>query len=59
MDRDELALLADAIDRSIEMRQALRESITGNAAIDLVEEWAAIERLDHEIARMIRKRPPE
>ena len=59
MDRDELALLADAIERSIEMRQALRESIMGNAAVDLVDEWAAIERIDHEIARMIRKRPPE
>ncbi len=59
MDRDEVAQLALAIEKSIEMRQALQTRLTSDEPIDLLEEWEAIERLDAEIRRSIRKRPPE
>ena len=59
MDRDEVAQLAIAIQRSVEMRQALHQKLSGGEAVGLVEEWEAIERFDREIVRQIRKRPPE
>jgi hypothetical protein len=59
MDRDEVAQLALAIEKSIEMRQALQDKLTSDEPVDLVEEWEAIERLDVEIRRSIRKRPPD
>jgi hypothetical protein len=59
MDRDESAQLALAIQRSVEMRQALHQKLSGGEPVDLLKEWQDIERLDHEIVRKIRKRPPE
>lgn len=59
MDRDALAQLAVALQRSIEMREALQQKISGKGFVDLLKEWEDIERLDHEITRQIRKRPPE
>jgi hypothetical protein len=53
---DVAALILD-IDRSIEMRQMLHKKLAGNQEVDLVEEWEAIEQLDLEIARKIRKAP--
>jgi hypothetical protein len=59
MERDEVAQLVQDIERSIEMRRALQEKLSNGGRIDLVQEWEAIERLDHGITRQIRKRPPE
>lgn len=41
------------------MRQTLRQRLERAEEVDLVTEWNAIEQLDLEIARKIRKRPPE
>ena len=59
MDRDDLAQLALDIDRSVEMRQALRAKLARGEFVDLIEEWTKIEQLDHAIARRIRKRSPD
>ena len=50
------ALILD-IDRSVQMRQTLHQKLASNQEVDLVEEWDAIEQLDLEIARKIRKGP--
>ena len=59
MDQDDVAQLALIIERSIGMRESLQAKLETGAAVDLVEEWEAIEKLDHEISRMIRKRTPD
>ena len=59
MDQDELAQLSLQIERSIEMRQSLRARLATGEAVDLVAVWEEIEKLDHEIARTLRKRPIE
>jgi len=53
---DVAALILD-IDRSVQMRQALHQKLASSQEVDLVEEWDAIEQLDLEIARKIRKGP--
>ena len=58
MDQDELAQLSLHIERSIDVRQSLRATLASGQPVDLIKEWEEIEKLDHEIARMIRKRPP-
>ena len=59
MNREERAMLNLDIERSIQLRKMLYEKLAGNGDVDLVEEWNAIEQLDLEIARKIRKRPIE
>ena len=56
MDVTELML---DLERSVQMRQMLRERLERQEEVDLVDEWNAIEQLDLEIARKIRKRRPE
>jgi hypothetical protein len=55
----EVAQLMLDIERSVQMRQALHERLAHKEAVDLVEEWHAIEQIDLEIANKIRKRPVE
>ena len=43
------------IERSMQMRKMLHERLARQEEIDLVEEWNAIEQLDQEISRKIRK----
>ena len=59
MNPDEVAQLAISIERSVEMRQSLQEKLASGVAVDLIEEWEAIEKFDREISRMIRKRSPD
>jgi hypothetical protein len=59
MEQDEVARLMLEIERSMQMRQMLHERLARNEEVDLVDEWNAIEQLDLEIARRIRKRPIE
>jgi hypothetical protein len=59
MNPDEVAKLVLDIERSVQMRTMLRQKLTTNQEVDLVEEWHEIEQLDLEIARKIRKRPIE
>jgi hypothetical protein len=59
MEQDDVSKLMLDIGRSLEMRQLLLDKLSGKEEVDLVEEWNAIEQLDAEIARKIRKRPIE
>ena len=59
MKSDEVAKLILDIERSVHMRTMLRQKLSTNQEVDLVEEWNEIEQLDLEIARKIRKRPIE
>ena len=59
MKPDEVAKLVLDIERSVQMRTMLRQKLTTNQEVDLVEEWHEIEQLDLEIARKIRKGPIE
>ena len=59
MKQDEVANLMLDLDRSVQMRTMLRQKLSTNQEVDLVEEWREIEQLDLEIARKIRKRPIE
>ncbi len=59
MKPDEVTKLVLDIERSVQMRTMLRQKLTTNQEVDLVEEWNEIEQLDLEIARKIRKRPIE
>jgi hypothetical protein len=59
MEQDEVARLMLEIERSMQMRQMLHQRLARNEEVDLVDEWNAIEQLDLEIARRIRKRPIE
>ena len=59
MDQVEVAQLMQDIERSIQMRRALHAKLGRQEEVDLVDEWSAIEQLDVEIARTIRKRPIE
>ena len=43
------------IERSIQMRKMLHDKLARQEDVDLVEEWNAIEQLDLEISRKIRK----
>jgi hypothetical protein len=43
------------IERSMQMRKMLHERLARQEDVDLVEEWNAIEQLDQEISRKIRK----
>jgi hypothetical protein len=51
--------LMQDLDRSVEMRQRIKQRLANNEDIDLVEAWNELEQLDMEIARKIRKRPLE
>ena len=59
MNQEEVAQLMLDIERSLQMRQSLHHRLARREEVDLVEEWSAIEQLDLEIARKIRKRRPE
>lgn len=59
MNQEEVAQLMLDIERSLQMRQSLHHRLARREEVDLVEEWNAIEQLDLEIARKIRKRRPE
>ena len=59
MKPDEIANLMLDLERSVQMRTMLRQKLSTNQEVDLVEEWNEIEQLDLEIARKIRKRPIE
>jgi len=59
MKPDEVAKLVLDIERSVQMRTTLRQKLATNQEVDLVDEWNAIEHLDREIARKIRKGPLE
>ena len=59
MKPDEIANLMLDLERSEQMRTMLRQKLSTNQEVDLVEEWNEIEQLDLEIARKIRKRPIE
>lgn len=43
------------IERSMQMRKMLHEKLARQEDVDLVAEWSAIEQLDLEISRKIRK----
>ena len=55
MEQDEVSQLMLDIERSMQMRKMLHERLARQEEIDLVEEWNAIEQLDQEISRKIRK----
>jgi hypothetical protein len=55
MKQDEVAQLMLDIERSMQMRKMLHEKLARQEDVDLVQEWNAIEQLDLEIARKIRK----
>jgi hypothetical protein len=59
MEPNDVAKLMLDIERSLEMRKALHDRLSRKEEVDLVDEWNAIEQLDLEIARKIRKRPIE
>jgi hypothetical protein len=56
MKQNEVAELMLDIERSLQMRKMLYDRLARQKELDLVEEWNAIEQLDLEIARKIRKR---
>ena len=56
MEQHEIDRLRLDIERSMQMRKILYERLGRYEEVDLVEEWNAIEQLDLEIARRIRKR---
>lgn len=55
MEQTEVSQLMLDIERSMQMRKMLHERLARQDDIDLVEEWNAIEQLDQEISRKIRK----
>jgi hypothetical protein len=55
MEQNEVSQLMLDIERSMQMRKMLHERLARQEDVDLVEEWNAIEQLDQEIARKIRK----
>ena len=55
MEQDEVSQLMLDIERSMQMRKMLHERLARQEDVDLVEEWNAIEQLDQEISRKIRK----
>jgi hypothetical protein len=59
MKQDEVVRLMLDLERSMQMRKMLHARLARNDEVDLVDEWNAIEQLDLEIARRIRKRPIE
>ena len=59
MKQHEVAQLMQDIERSVQMRHTLHDKLARQDGVDLVEEWQAIEQVDIEIAKKIRKRPME
>ena len=59
MQQNEVVQLMQDIERSLQLRKMLYDRLSRQDEVDLVEEWNAIEQLDLEIARKIRKRRPE
>lgn len=59
MNQQEVDLLILDIERSVQMRNGLRDRLLGHEEVDLVDAWNEIEQLDLEIANKIRKRPIE
>ena len=59
MDQHDVDLLLLDIERSVQMRNGLRDRLTRREEVDLVESWNEIEQIDLEIANKIRKRPIE
>jgi hypothetical protein len=55
MEQNEISQLMLDIERSMQMRKMLHEKLARQEDVDLVQEWNAIEQLDLEIARKIRK----
>ena len=55
MEQNEVSKLMLDIERSMQMRKMLHERLARQEDVDLVEEWNAIEQLDQEISRRIRK----
>lgn len=55
MEQNEISQLMLDIERSMQMRKMLHERLARQDDVDLVEEWNAIEQLDQEISRRIRK----
>ena len=55
MEQNEVSQLMLDIERSMQMRKMLHEKLARQEDVDLVQEWNAIEQLDVEIARKIRK----
>jgi hypothetical protein len=55
MEQHEVSQLMLDIERSIQMRKMLHDKLARQEDVDLVEEWNAIEQLDLEISRKIRK----
>ena len=55
MEQKEVSQLMLDIERSMQMRKMLHDKLARQEEVDLVEEWNAIEQLDLEISRKIRK----
>jgi hypothetical protein len=55
MEQKEVSQLMLDIERSMQMRKMLHDKLARQEDVDLVEEWNAIEQLDLEISRKIRK----
>ena len=55
MEQNEVSKLMLDIERSMQMRKMLHDKLARQEDVDLVEEWNAIEQLDLEISRKIRK----
>ncbi len=55
MEQNEVSQLMLDIERSMQMRKMLHEKLARQEDVDLVQEWNAVEQLDLEIARKIRK----
>ncbi len=55
MEQKEVSQLMLDIERSMQMRKMLHDKLARQEDLDLVEEWSAIEQLDLEISRKIRK----
>ena len=56
MDQHDVDLLLLDIERSVQMRNGLRDRLTRREEVDPVEAWNEIEQIDLEIANKIRKR---
>ncbi len=56
MNQQEVDRLLLDIERSVQLRDALRDRLTHREQVDLVEAWNEIEQIDLEIANKIRKR---
>ena len=55
MEQNEVSQLMLDIERSMQMRKMLHDKLARQEDVDLVDEWNAIEQLDLEISRKIRK----